>query len=136
MSVVKDSPVSSRLISCFNSLALPDLLQKEFSAMSKTFLGFVCGIVFGIFDVLLMIPAPIPEADKPRAMAGAFLSRMPIGFVIGIANLNLPGWAAGTLIGLLISMPDAVITQVYIPILPVGMFGGALIGLIVGKWGK
>ena len=104
--------------------------------MSKTFLGFVCGIVFGIFDVLLMIPAPIPEADKPRAMAGAFLSRMPIGFVIGIANLNLPGWAAGTLIGLLISMPDAVITQVYIPILPVGMFGGALIGLIVGKWGK
>jgi hypothetical protein len=104
--------------------------------MSKTFLGFVCGIIFGLLDVLLMIPAPIAEADKPRAMAGAFLSRLAIGFIIGTTNLNLPGWGVGALLGLLISMPDAVITQAYIPILPVGVIGGALIGFVVAKWGK
>jgi hypothetical protein len=105
--------------------------------MSRLLLGTVCGIAFGILDVLLMIPIPFgPEKDKETAMAGAFVSRFAIGFVTGAARLPLPGWAAGLVFGSLISLPDAIITGSYMPIIPIGALGGALIGFIVGRWGK
>lgn len=34
----------------------------------------------------------------------------------------------------LLSLPDAIITKAYAPILLLGATGGTLIGLIVGKW--
>lgn len=40
----------------------------------------------------------------------------------------MPGIAKGALIGLLISLPDAVVTRAYGPILGVGVVGGAIIG--------
>lgn len=104
--------------------------------MSRILLGAICGIVFGIIDILLMIPIPFPpEKDKTVAMIGAFASRFAIGFVIGAANLPLPGWATGLIFGLLISLPDAIITKSYAPILIVGAIGGAIIGFVIGRWG-
>jgi hypothetical protein len=35
----------------------------------------------------------------------------------------------------LLSLPDAIITKAYAPILILGAVGGVVIGLIVGKWG-
>ncbi|SRR5258708_1609232 len=104
--------------------------------MSRILLGAICGIAFGIVDILLMIPITFPlEKDKTTAMIGAFASRFAIGFVIGTANLPLPAWATGLVFGLLISLPDAIITKAYAPILIVGAIGGAMIGFIVGRWG-
>ena len=82
----------------------------------------------------MMLPMDFP--DKSAALTGAFLNRFGIGFVIGAARLDLPGWLSGILIGLLLSLPDAVITKAYAPILILGVVGGGVIGLIVSRWGK
>src|SRR5438067_13183808 len=94
--------------------------------MSKVILGLIAGIVFGALDVGLMLPMSFP--DKTRALLGAFASRLAIGFVIGCVQLpSWPGWLIGLLFGLLISLPDAIITPKSIPILVLGGIGGLVI---------
>src|SRR5689334_21140148 len=102
--------------------------------MSRILLGSICGVVFGVAVVLMMLPMDFP--DKSAALTGAFLNRFGVGFVIGASRLELPGWLTGILIGLLLSLPDAVITKAYAPILILGVVGGAIIGFIVGRWGR
>ena len=41
----------------------------------------------------------------------------------------------GLIFGILLSLPDAIITKAFAPILILGAVGGLIIGLIVGKWG-
>jgi hypothetical protein len=101
--------------------------------MSKIILGLICGLVFGALDVGLMLPMSFP--DKTTALLGAFTSRVAIGFVIGCVRLpTWPGWAVGLLFGLLISLPDAIITHKYVPILVLGGFGGLIIGGLIHGW--
>ena len=69
-----------------------------------------------------------------NAMISAFLSRFATGFLIPLVKLPVPGWIAGAIVGLLVSLPDAVITRTYAPILGVGLVGGALIGWAAGRW--
>jgi hypothetical protein len=102
--------------------------------MSRITLGLICGLVFGAVDAAAMLPLSFP--DKTAALTGAFVSRFGIGFVIGAARLALPSWATGLLFGVLLSMPDAIITKAYAPILISGAVGGSLIGLVIGKWGR
>ena len=102
--------------------------------MSRLTLGATCGVVFGVLVVLMMLPMEFP--DKTAALAGAFLNRSGVGFVIGAARLPLPGWATGLIFGLLLSVPDAIITKAYVPIIMLGLLGGATIGFIVNRWGK
>jgi hypothetical protein len=80
-----------------------------------------------------MIPLPMP--DKKTAMAGAFANRFCIGCMIGAVNLPLAPWLSGLIVGALLSLPDAIITKAWIPILTLGVIGGIVIGLIVGAWG-
>ena len=100
--------------------------------MSKVMLGLICGVVFGIVDVLIMVP--LKFEDKRAAMTGAFVNRFSIGFVIGAVDLPLASWLNGLLFGLLLSLPDAIITKAWVPILAIGAIGGTIIGLIIGKW--
>ena len=97
-------------------------------------LGFAAaaGISFGIIDVLLMIPLDMP--DKQTAMVGAFLSRFAIGFLIPFVKAPLPPWLIGGLVGLLVSLPDAIITKTYGPIILIGIIGGVIIGWAAGRW--
>ena len=101
--------------------------------MSKILLGLICGLIFGALDVGLMLPMSFP--DKTTALLSAFASRFAIGFVIGCAQLpSLPGWIVGLLFGLLISLPDAIITHKYVPILVLGGIGGLVIGGFIHGW--
>ena len=101
--------------------------------MSKIILGLICGLVFGALDVGLMLPMSFP--DKTTALLGAFTSRFAIGFVIGCVHLPAwPGWAVGLLLGVLISLPDAIITHKYAPILVLGGIGGLIIGGLIHGW--
>jgi hypothetical protein len=102
--------------------------------MSRILLGTICGLVYGVLSAASMIPLSFP--DKRAALIGAFLNRFAIGFVIGAARLSLPGWASGLVFGILLSVPDAIITKAYAPILIFGAVGGLIIGFIVGKWGR
>jgi len=97
--------------------------------MNKMIQGITAGFVFGIIDVLLMIP--IPMNDKPIAMLASFINRFAIGFFIVATDLPIPSWIKGILIGLLLSLPDAIINKTYAPILGVGIVGGLIIGLLI-----
>jgi hypothetical protein len=101
--------------------------------MSRLFLGTICGLIYGTLSAASMLP--LTFTDKTAALTGAFLNRFAIGFVIGAARLPLPEWANGLIFGLLLSLPDAIITKAYAPILVLGAIGGLVIGIIVGKWG-
>ena len=102
--------------------------------MSRLMLGSICGLVWGALSAASMIPLQFD--DKRAALLGAFLNRFAIGFVIGAARLPMPNWASGLVFGLLLSLPDAIITKAYVPIIGLGVVGGAIVGVIVGKWGQ
>jgi hypothetical protein len=101
--------------------------------MSRIILGAICGLIYGALSAASMIPLSFP--DKRAALLGAFLNRFAIGFVIGAARLPFPSWAQGLIFGVLLSLPDAIITRAFAPILILGAVGGTIIGFIVGKWG-
>ena len=100
--------------------------------MSRLVLGLVCGLIFGAVDVALMLPMSFP--DKRTALLAAFFSRFGIGFVIPLVELPWPGWLIGLVIGVLLSVPDAIITKAYAPILMSGAVGGVIIGGIAHGW--
>lgn len=100
--------------------------------MSNPIRGVIAGLIFGAISVGMMLPMTF--SDKPAALAGAFLNRFAIGFVIGCVRLPWPGWTIGLLFGLLLSLPDAIITKAYAPILIVGTLGGLLIGGVIHGW--
>lgn len=102
--------------------------------MSHLTLGVICGLAFAALNLGIMLPMPLP--NKSDAMAGAFVNRFGIGFLIPLVTLPLPYWAAGLVISLLLSLPAAIITKRYVPILVIGAIGGAIIGYIAGSVGS
>ena len=101
--------------------------------MSRILLGIICGLVFGGLAAGIMIPMKFD--DKRAAMSGAFINRFAIAFAIGASSLPVPGWLNGLIFGLLLSLPDAIITKAWIPIMTLGVIGGVIIGVIVGAFG-
>ncbi len=99
--------------------------------MSRIKTGLVTGLVFGVLDIIPMLFMDLP--DRNIAIIGAFLNRFAIGFLIPNTTLPLPGWLTGLLVALLLSLPDAIITGAYAPILGLGMVGGMVIGSIVNR---
>ncbi len=101
--------------------------------MSPLVAGLIAGLIFGAVDVALMMPISFP--DKRTALIAAFLSRFGIGLVIPLVNLpTWPGWLVGVVFGVLLSLPDAVVTKSYAPILISGAIGGVIIGGITRGW--
>ena len=99
--------------------------------MSATTQGIISGLVFGGIAVASMLPMKFP--DKRAALLGAFLNRFVIGLLIPLlkpALPTLPGWEIGLGVGLLLSLPDAIITKAYVPIIVFGLVGGATIGFL------
>src|ERR1700691_2836741 len=102
--------------------------------MQRFYLGILCGLVCGGVDPVLIILWSF--ADKRAAMLGAFIARFALGFVICNIRLPWPGWAVGLLLGILLSLPDAIITKATIPIIASGVVGGTIIGWLAGKYGR
>ena len=94
--------------------------------MQPVTFGLLAGLIFGLLDVALMIPMKHP--NKKTAMLGAFFSRFAIGFLIGVTRMPVAGWLRGVIVGVLISIPDAIVTKAYAPILTIGVIGGSIIG--------
>ena len=100
--------------------------------MNPMVFGVLAGLLFGAIDVALMLPMDFP--DKKTALIGAFASRFAIGFLIPLVKMPTPGWAIGATVGLLVSLPDAIITKAYVPILATGLIGGLAIGWAAGRY--
>jgi hypothetical protein len=109
--------------------------------MPRLSLGVLSGVIYGALSAASMLPLQFP--DKRAALLGAFLNRLAIGVMIGavvgapqIDALRLSPWVVGLFVGVLLSAADAVITKAYAPILVLGAVGGALIGWLVGRFGR
>jgi hypothetical protein len=100
--------------------------------MSPFLKGTIAGVAYGALSAATMLPLEFP--DKPAALLGAFLNRLGIGLVIGCVRLSWPGWLIGLFFGVLLSLPDAIITRAYAPIVGLGALGGALIGGLIHGW--
>jgi hypothetical protein len=106
--------------------------------MSRLTVGLICGVVFGALAAGSMLPLSFP--DKRAALLGAFLNRLVIGLLIGamigspqVVALGAAAWVIGAVVGFAVSLPDAIITKAYAPILIIGTVGGAVIGWVVGR---
>src|SRR5207248_8817535 len=117
-------PVSNRcliLVSVIYNARNRSFIPAEELIMSRVLLGTICGVVYGALSAASMIPLTFP--DKRAALLGAFINRFSIGFVIGAVTLPWPGWLSGLVLGLLLSLADAVITKAYVPIIVLGAVG-------------
>ena len=99
--------------------------------MSRLKVGLIAGVDFGVIDIIPMLFMDLPNRNV--AIAGAFTSRFAIGFLIPNTALPFAGWVNGLLISSLMSIPDAIITSAFGPILGFGAVGGIIIGFIVGR---
>jgi len=95
--------------------------------MTNIIKGLIAGIVFGIVSIIPMFFMTFE--NKTRAMTASFISRFAIGFIIFNMELPIPNWFKGGLVGLVLSLPDAVVTKQYAPIMGLGLIGGIICGL-------
>lgn len=77
---------------------------------------------------------PLSCPNKRTALLAAFTSRFSLGFFAAVINLRMSPIAAGVLVGLLTSAPDAIVTKAYAPILATGLIFGAFARSISGRW--
>jgi hypothetical protein len=104
----------------------------EGQVMARLPLGVLLGVVIGVVDVALMLPLSFP--DKRAALLGAFCARFALGFLAATVRLPVPPVMSGVVVGILTSVPDAIVTKAYAPILISGIVFGAIAGWIVGRW--
>jgi hypothetical protein len=99
--------------------------------MDSVSLGLICGAVFGIVDVGVMLPMKVEDKRKKyEALAGAFIERFMLGFLIPVVSIGINPILTGALLGLGLSVPTALITRAYAPIIGIGVVGGIIIGII------
>ena len=77
--------------------------------MTRVTLGLLLGVVIGGVDVLLMLPLTFP--DKRAALLGAFCARFALGFLVANVRLPVSPILSGVVVGVLTSLPDALITK-------------------------
>ena len=99
--------------------------------MNRVTLGVLLGLGVGVVDVLLMLPLSFP--DKRAALLGAFCARFALGFFSATVRLPTTPIVSGIVVGLLTSLPDAIITKAYAPIMITGVVFGAIAGWIAGR---
>lgn len=100
--------------------------------MSRVPLGVLLGLVIGAVDVALMLPLSFP--DKRVALLGGFCARFALGFFAATVRLPMSPILTGIFVGILTSLPDAIITKAAVPIMATGVVFGAIAGWIVGRW--
>lgn len=101
--------------------------------MDNIVFGVIAGIIFGIISVLIMIPLKFEnKRERQDAMAGAFIDRFMIGFIIPNISLGIDPTITGVLLGFGLSLPSAIISRAYAPILIIGILGGGIIGYLTG----
>jgi hypothetical protein len=100
--------------------------------MSRLPFGILAGLAYGAITVATMLPMTFP--DKRAALLGAFLNRFALGLLIPLVHLSAPRWAIGLGLGILLSLPDGIITKAFAPIVGMGAVGGLIIGWLAGRY--
>lgn len=99
--------------------------------MDALILGFIFGSAFGLFTALTMLPIKFnTKKEKMEALIASFIERFMIGFLIPNVAFGVSPVITGLILGLFLSLPSAIITRSYLPIISIGLIGGVLIGFI------
>ena len=94
-------------------------------------LGLISGIGFGIFSALIMVPMHFESGrEKWEAVTSAFVDRFMIGLLIPNVIFGLDPILTGLFLGVGLSIPSAIISRAYAPIILIGALGGLIIGYI------
>jgi hypothetical protein len=96
--------------------------------MRKIKYGLLAGLIFAILDIVPMFFIDIPE--RYTAIIAAFINRFIVGLLIFTTDWLIPKWLLGLILGFILSLPDALITKTYGPILGSGIIGGLIIGIV------
>lgn len=97
--------------------------------MTNILKGVIAGTIFGIVSLIPMFFLNID--NKGKAMTASFFNRFAIGFVIFNMEIGIAEWLKGGLTGLVLSLPPAIISGKYPPIIVLGVVGGIICGLFV-----
>jgi hypothetical protein len=95
--------------------------------MSNITKGLIAGTIFGVVSIAPMFFMSFD--DKKRAIIASFISRFAIGFIIFNMDLPVSGGVKGGIVGFILSLPDAIITRQFAPIVGLGLVGGIICGL-------
>lgn len=99
--------------------------------MDAITLGLISGVVFGLFSSLIMIPMKFDsKREKWEAISSSFVDRFMIGLIIPNAVFGLDPLINGLILGIGLSLPSAIITKAYAPIMVIGAIGGLIIGFV------
>jgi hypothetical protein len=93
-------------------------------------LGIVFGVGLAAVDLVAM--ARLRWADrryKVEALTAAAIERFMIGLLIPTAALDTPRWLTGVIVGLGLSLPSALLTKAYQPIIGMGLVAGLVLGI-------
>ena len=93
--------------------------------MSAFNFGILAGLAFGAVSVAMMLP--LQFSDKRAALLAAFINRFAIGLLIPLVRLPSHPLVSALALALLLSLPDAIITKTFAPILGVAAVGGVVI---------
>lgn len=89
--------------------------------------GLIAGLALGVVSIIPMFFMEFE--DKKKAIIASFINRFAIGFIIFNIDLPIAGWLKGLLVGSILSLPDALITKAFKPIMGLGIVGGIICGL-------
>lgn len=99
--------------------------------MNAITIGLIFGLAFGLFSSLIMIPMKYDSRRlKREAISSAFVNRFMIGLIVPNATFGLDPMISGLIIGMGLSIPSAIITRAYAPIMVIGAVGGLIIGYV------
>lgn len=101
--------------------------------MNRVLLGILCGILFGAIDASMVLLGKSPEKST-TVLLQAFCSRFVLGVLAANVTFRLHPALSGAIVGLLISLPEALAMKSYAGILGTGLVFGALTGLAVKLW--
>jgi hypothetical protein len=102
--------------------------------MNRLLLGVLCGVVFGLIDVLMTVLGKHPGGTMTMFLQ-AFSSRFAIGVLAATVTLPVHPVLAGAIVGFLISLPDAFGLNSYAGVLGTGLLFGVLTGWVAKMWG-
>jgi len=98
--------------------------------MNRVLLGILCGILFGAIDASMILFGKNPEKST-TVLLHAFVSRFVLGILAANVTFPLHPAVSGAIVGLLISLPEAIAMKSYAGILGTGLVFGPLRGLAV-----
>ena len=103
--------------------------------MNRIVIGILCGIVFGIADALMVVFGKAPDKTM-SVILQAFFSRFAIGVLAANVSFRIHPAVSGAIVGLLISLPDALALKSYVGILGTGVIFGVVAGWAAMTWSR